>query len=54
MELISKNGKWLKFLNNNGIVITGQVWIDRKDRKMVTIYNNLSKYEYYCLEDLLN
>ena len=53
MRLISKKGKWLKFLNNNGIVITGQLWIDRKNRKMVTIYNNLSKHEYYLLEDLL-
>jgi hypothetical protein len=53
MILISKNGKWLKFLNNNGIVITGQLWIDRKNRKMVTIYSDNTR-EYYYLENLLN
>ena len=53
MILLSKNGKWLKFMNNDGIILTGQLWIDRKDRKMVTLYN-LSGREYYPLEDLLN
>lgn len=41
-------------MNDNGKFITGQLWIDRKNRKMITIYNNLSKHEYYYLEELIS
>ena len=37
MLILSKKGKWLKLLHND-IIFTGQLWIDRKNRKMITIY----------------